>query len=280
MALTPMMKQYLEIKENYEDAILFFRLGDFYEMFMEDAKIASEILEIALTGRDAGLEERIPMCGIPYHAAGVYVKKIIDAGRKVAICEQVEDPKLTKGIVRREVIKVITPGTVLDETSLDEKKNNYIIAVSREGNYYGLSFSDITTGEFKVTSMEAREGSKRLKAEITRLKPSECVVADEALLDDLEEYKSSITFYRGKLLKGNSLFSFDETIAGYKSVKKSADLLYSYVSETQKGNIDYLKRIDYYALSDYLFLDSQTRRNLEITENLRKGTVKNTVNSQ
>ena len=147
--LTPMMQQYFEIKENYKYCILFFRLGDFYEMFYDDAIIASKELEITLTGKDCGQEERAPMCGIPFHSADGYIAKLVEKGYKVAICEQVEDPKQAKGIVKRDVIRVVTPGTVLDNTVLDETKNNYILCIYGDKNGYGLSVCDVTTGEFK-----------------------------------------------------------------------------------------------------------------------------------
>ena len=176
-----MMRQYLEIKEQYGDAILFFRLGDFYEMFMDDAKKASTILEIALTGRDAGLEEKIPMCGIPYHAANAYIKKLIDKGLKVAICEQVEDPKLTKGIVKREVVRIITPGTIMEEISLNEKKNNFIGSIVQKDDYYGFAYADITTGEFMTTSISEYETIEAVINEIERLDIKEMILNDVVL---------------------------------------------------------------------------------------------------
>lgn len=278
MALTPMMKQYLEIKENHQDAILFFRLGDFYEMFMEDAKCAASILEIALTGRDAGMEERIPMCGIPYHAADNYIKKLLNKGYKVAICEQVEDPKLTKGIVKRAVTKIITPGTVLDQSILKEKRNNYLASLVYVKGSYSLSFADITTGEFKTTSLLDVDGGEKIKDELRRVRPAECIFEDEVIVEKIGGYDGYKTFFSSASNKATKLLTFDETIGGsFPSAKKSANLLYAYIEETQKGNLDFLKKVDYYYLKDYLFLDSQTRRNLEITENLSRGTVKNTL---
>jgi DNA mismatch repair protein MutS len=152
-SLTPMMQQYMEIKEQYKDCILFFRLGDFYEMFFNDAIIASRELEIALTGRDCGLEERAPMCGVPFHSVEPYISKLVSKGYKVAICEQVEDPALAKGIVKREVIRVVTPGTVIESSILDERKNNYLLSVYEDKNLFGLAFSDVSTGEFHTTQI-------------------------------------------------------------------------------------------------------------------------------
>ncbi|MFC1767595.1 DNA mismatch repair protein MutS, partial [Candidatus Margulisiibacteriota bacterium] len=174
---TPMMKQYKEIKNAHKDAILFFRLGDFYEMFYDDAVLASKELEITLTGRGQD-EKRMPMCGIPFHAADSYVSKLIGRGYKVAICEQVEDPKQAKGIVRREVIKVITPGTVLDTKMLEEKSNNYLAGVSFDKDIIGFAYIDVSTGEFKATEIHGKDAFMRLKDELERISPKECLIPD------------------------------------------------------------------------------------------------------
>ena len=172
--LSPMMKQYFEIKENNKDAILFFRLGDFYEMFFEDAKVASKELELTLTGRDCGQEERAPMCGVPYHSYEAYVARLIKKGYKVAICEQMEDPATAKGIVKRDVIRVITPGTVVENAMLEESSNNYIASVFVDGNSFGICFCDVTTGELKCTSaLNIKELDNRIIEEISRYKPCE-----------------------------------------------------------------------------------------------------------
>ena len=155
--LTPMMKQYMQTKEEYKDCILFYRLGDFYEMFFDDALTASKELEITLTGKNCGLEERAPMCGIPYHAVDSYLNRLVSKGYKVAICEQVEDPKTAKGIVKREVIRVVTPGTNLDTQGLDETKNNYIMSIAYVGGIYGVSTCDVSTGEFYLTELKTKE---------------------------------------------------------------------------------------------------------------------------
>ena len=177
--LSPMMKQYFEIKENNKDAILFFRLGDFYEMFFEDAKIASRELELTLTGKDCGQEERAPMCGIPYHSYESYVARLIKKGYKVAICEQVENPATAKGLVKRDVIRVITPGTVVENAMLEESSNNYIASVFVEGNSFGICFCDVTTGELKCTSAHnLKELDNRIIEEISRYKPSEILFND------------------------------------------------------------------------------------------------------
>ena len=166
--LSPMMEQYFQIKQNYADTLLFFRLGDFYEMFFEDAKIASKELELVLTGRDCGQEERAPMCGVPYHSCEGYIARLVEKGYKVAICEQVEDPKLAKGIVKREVIRIVTPGTNTDMQSLDETKNNYIMCIVYIADRYGVSIADVSTGEYFVTEIS---DSARLRDEIFRFMP-------------------------------------------------------------------------------------------------------------
>lgn len=168
--LTPMMQQYLQVKEQYKDCIVFFRLGDFYEMFFEDAELASRILEITLTGRDCGLEQRAPMCGVPHHSAHSYIAKLIQKGYRVAICEQVEDPSQAKGVVKREVTRVVTPGTVIDQMMLDEKSNNYILSVYYENGGYGMAYADISTGEFVTLSIE-EDDARAAAEEVLKDKP-------------------------------------------------------------------------------------------------------------
>ena len=182
--LTPMMQQYMNTKKDYPDCILFYRLGDFYEMFFEDALTASKELEITLTGKNCGMEERAPMCGVPYHAVDGYLNRLVSKGYKVAICEQVEDPKLAKGIVKREVVRIVTPGTNLDMQALDETKNNYSMCIVYTGEHYGLSVADVTTGEYMVTELES---SAKLMDEIYKFVPSE-IICNESL------YVSGIPF--------------------------------------------------------------------------------------
>ena len=174
--LSPMMKHYLEVKEEYKDCIIFYRLGDFYEMFFEDAKTASRELEITLTGRDCGLEERAPMCGVPFHAAEAYIAKLIEKGYKVAICEQLEDAKAAKGMVKRDVIRVVTPGTVIESNMLDEKKNNYIMSIYKVATYFGISVCDISTGDFRTTQITDTNNFPKLLDEISRYNPAELIV--------------------------------------------------------------------------------------------------------
>ncbi len=198
---TPMMQKYLETKEQYPDCILFYRLGDFYEMFFEDAKTVSEELELTLTGKSCGQEERAPMCGVPYHAVEGYLTRLVSKGYKVAICEQVEDPKLAKGLVKREVVRIVTPGTILDSQAIDETKNNYIMCIAYIADRYGVSVADVTTGDYFVT--ELPDGGK-LKDEIQRFMPSE-IICNEAF------YMSGMDFedMRGRL--GIAVYSLDSS---------------------------------------------------------------------
>lgn len=277
MGLTPMMRQYLEIKEQYGDAILFFRLGDFYEMFMEDAKKASNILEITLTGRDAGLEEKIPMCGIPYHAASTYIRKLLDKGLKVAICEQVEDPKLTKGIVKREVTRIITPGTIMEELSLNEKNNNFIGSMVLDDEYYGIAYADITTGEFMSTSIPAYEGIEAVYSEAERLDIKELVINDEKILEGIKNRSIYTTYHEADRVETDIEIDFNNDVAGYKACVKSIYLLHNYLIYTQKGNTQIVEKAGYYSLNQYMAIDSWSRQNLELSRNIRTGDSRNTL---
>lgn len=219
--VTPMMQQYLDIKEQYKDCILFFRLGDFYEMFFSDAELASRELEITLTGRDCGLEERAPMCGVPFHAADNYVARLVSKGYKVAICEQVEDPALAKGIVKRDVIKVVTPGTVTDITMLDERKNNYLMSVYKNGNFYGLGAVDITTGDFYATRITWGNTRGKLLDEIAKYLPSEIIVnselnGDNALTSEIKQRFNTYvsTFEDSSFEYGNTMDTLKNQLKG------------------------------------------------------------------
>lgn len=269
MAMTPMMRQYLEIKENIGDAILFFRLGDFYEMFMEDAVLASGILEITLTARDAGMEERIPMCGIPYHAAGGYIRRLVSEGHKVAICEQVEDPKTTKGIVKREVVRIITPGTLMDEGGVLEKENNYIAALVFENGAYGLAYADLSTGEFKATHQRQEEGIQSLIDELSRLEVREVVVSKEGSEDPLKDTAFFRTLHQDFQPVGH-IANFDDE-EGASVMMTAGSLLYGYLKHTQKGNLSFLDSLEPYSLERTMQMDAWTRKNLELTRNLRTG---------
>ncbi len=282
--LTPMMKQYMETKEQHKDCILFYRLGDFYEMFFDDAITASKELEITLTGKSCGLQERAPMCGIPHHAADTYLTKLVSKGYKVAICEQVEDPKFAKGIVKREVVRIVTPGTNLNMQALEETKNNYLMCVVYLTNKIGISVIDITTGDFYVTEVE---DNKKLLDEINKFSPTELVCNDGLLVSgiDLDDLKNrlGITIYHldawyfdddtcKKLLlehfKVNTLtaLGIDDFLAGQIAVGAVLQYLY----ETQKNSLAHITHINPYVASKYMLLDSSTRRNLELTETLRE----------
>ena len=282
--LTPMMKQYMETKSQYQDCILFYRLGDFYEMFFEDALTASRELEITLTGKNCGQEERAPMCGVPYHAAENYLNRLVSKGYKVAICEQVEDPKTAKGIVKRDVVRIVTPGTNLDTQALDETRNNYIMCIVYIADRYGVSVADISTGDYFVTEIP---DSARLMDEIYRFSPSE-IICNEAFymsgmdLDGMKE-RLGITIYsldswyfddevcRQKLLEHFKVSSFAGLgLADYDCGVISAGALLQYLLETQKNSMSNLTHITPYASGKYMMLDSSTRRNLELCETLRE----------
>ncbi|HII4478178.1 DNA mismatch repair protein MutS [Clostridium perfringens] len=286
MALTPMMRQYFEIKENYKDCILFFRLGDFYEMFFEDAETAARELELVLTGRDCGLEKRAPMCGIPFHASNSYIGRLVAKGYKVAICEQVEDPKFAKGIVKRDVIKVITPGTYTDSSFVEETKNNYIMTIyaDLERNRCSLAITDISTGDFLATEGELEKGV--ILDEISKFNPKEII-----LLDSLDqELIKDITLTTPALISRKPIEYFEENFEevlnnqfGEKSnslslmVKKSSNALVKYILDTQKISLTNINDIEVYSLVDFMTIDLSSRRNLELTENLREKSKKGSL---
>lgn len=279
--MTPMMTQYLKTKEEYSDSILFYRLGDFYEMFFDDAIKASKELEITLTGKDCGLEERAPMCGVPFHSASVYIAKLIEKGYKVAICEQVEDPKLAKGIVKREVIRVVTPGTVIDEELLDEKTNNYLAVIYSRKDIYGFAVSDISTGEIYTTEIA---GADEALNEIARYEPKEILVnsvAAEKLTGQVElrfhitpdectdEFFEN-TYFEEKILRQFNKKSLAEIgLADKKYAVYAVGAMIAYLEHTQKMSLTYLNTINTYEVNQYMDLDVNTRRNLEITETMR-----------
>lgn len=285
--LTPMMRQYFEIKENYKDCILFFRLGDFYEMFFEDAKIASRELELVLTGRDCGLEERAPMCGIPFHAASSYIARLVNKGYKVAIGEQVEDVSASKGIVKRDVIKVITPGTYIEnseDSEYSEYKNTYLMCIVEENGYYGLASSDISTGEFKVTSFTAIKAN--LLDEITKIAPKE-IILDINISDELLSEITSITsalITKRDLSKSictdeELLEQFSEVcIANLNDLSKTVSkALLKYIYDTQKMTLTNINLLEYYDIINYMTIDGNSRRNLELTENLKEKSKKGSL---
>jgi len=293
---SPMMQRYLETKKEYEDCILFYRLGDFYEMFFDDAITASRELELTLTGKDCGQEERAPMCGIPHHAAEIYVSRLISKGYKVAICEQLEDPKKTKGIVKRGVIRVVTPGTLVDSNMLEERKNNYIMSIFKTGIYFGISVCDISTGEFYSAEIKEQNNFPTLLDEIARYTPSELVV--NSMMANCEEEMSKIkerfenvyvTKFNDKFFKtelNNIDLRFNivdnegkklENIKEKTLIVASINALVEYIEETQKTSLDHINKITIYNLSKYMALDINARRNLELTEKMRDKSKKGTL---
>ena len=279
--MTPMMTQYLKTKEEYEDCILFYRLGDFYEMFFDDAIKASKELEITLTGKDCGLSERAPMCGVPFHSASVYIAKLIEKGYKVAICEQVEDPKTAKGIVKREVIRVVTPGTVVDEELLDEKNNNYLAVIYSQRDKYGFAVSDISTGEIYTTEIS---GADEALNEIARYEPKEILLNSDAAekLSAQVELRFHITpdectddFFENSEFEKNILQQFGKNSLSEIALDtktyavRAVGAMIAYLEHTQKTSLTYLNTINTYEVNQYMDIDVNTRRNLEITETMR-----------
>ncbi len=282
--LTPMMQQYMETKEQYKDCILFYRLGDFYEMFFEDAITCSKELEITLTGKSCGLDERAPMAGIPYHAVEGYLTRLVSKGYKVAICEQVEDPKQTKGIVKREVVRIVTPGTNLSTQSLDESKNNYLMGIVYIDGGYGLAVVDVTTGDYLATEVDS---NRKLLDEINKFMPSEIICNDAFFMSgiDIEDLRNRLQIavsslenwyfdealcertlkehFKVNSLDGLGLSDFHVAVVASGSVLQ-------YLIEMQKTSLEHLTTITPYITSKYMLLDSSTRRNLEIVETLRE----------
>ncbi len=286
MALSPMMKQYLQIHDEYPDCLLLFRLGDFYELFFDDAKTASRELELTLTGKDCGLEERAPMCGVPFHSVNTYIEKLIEKGYKVAICEQMEDPALAKGLVKRDVVRVITAGTVTDPVMLDEKTNNYLMSVVTDGAKTGIAWADVSTGEFFVSE----PALSILHSEILRISPTEIICSGA------DSFKDTISDYPGILIseQNGNWFRYhnaSETLCAHFGLQNLAGLgldshklsacaagaLMKYLGETQKNSLEHMTSLRFSQSGNRMVLDPNTRRNLELTESLRgkgkKGTL-------
>jgi len=272
--ITPMMQQYLDQKKTWPDCLLFFRLGDFYELFFDDAVIAARELELALTGRDCGQKERAPMCGVPYHAAENYINRLVNRGYKVAICEQVEDPALAKGIVRREVIRVVTPGTVLEPSSLDEKRNNYIVAIYQLNQYFGLAACDLSTGLFETTQLVVGQTLAKLSDELARFNPAEivhnsifgetaqtlqAVIRSNVTLSCRPDHEFLPEFMREILPQADD----------HALWARASAVLIHYLKETQHQSPDHIARIEPYQITDFMTLDANARRNLELTETIR-----------
>ncbi len=282
--LTPMMQQYMETKKQYHDCLLFYRLGDFYEMFFEDALTASKELEITLTGKSCGLKERAPMCGIPYHAVESYLTKLVSKGYKVAICEQLEDPKLAKGLVKRDVVRIVTPGTNLNMQSLEESKNNFLMCITYTPNRIGVSVADVTTGDYYLTEVE---DLKKLNDELMKYEPSEIICNEAFLMSgfDIEtlrgKYRISVnalgaSYFDDECCKRTLLRHFKVSspaglgIADFPVGMNAAGALLQYLYETQKTELAHFTHLYPYLTNKYMLLDSSTRRNLELTETLRE----------
>lgn len=265
---TPMMMQYLEIKKDYQDALVFYRLGDFYELFFEDAKTASKELELVLTGRDAGAKERVPMCGVPYHAVNSYLEKLVKKGYKVAIVEQLEDPALAKGIVKRDVVQVITPGTLIS-VGLEESSNNYIASVDVSGSFYIIAYCDLSTGELGVMNLEKDED--RLVSELDALDVSEIVISstfDKNSFSSLTLRKSIIVSYEDN---DEVTLDYNAILEDIKDIRQMRTIvrLINYLVNTQKRNLDYIKKASIVKTNQFLNMDSYTRMNLELTRTIR-----------
>ena len=292
---SPMMKEYLKTKEEYNDCILFYRLGDFYEMFFDDAIRVSKELELTLTGKLCGQEERAPMCGVPFHAADTYISRLIEKGYKVAICEQLEDPKQAKGIVKRGVIRVVTPGTVMESNLLDEKKNNYIMSIYKAGTFFGISVCDVSTGDFRTTEITDSNNFPKLLDEISRYNPAEIVV-NSFMYDSLEEInkiKERFEVFISKVKE--DAFSNDiekltntytvtsesgediENLEEKKIAIASINGLIFYLIDTQKNSLEHINKIVMYNTTKYMSLDINARRNLELTEKMRDKSKKGTL---
>ena len=292
---SPMMQHYLATKEKYKDCILFYRLGDFYEMFFDDAVNVSRELELTLTGKDCGQEQRAPMCGIPYHAAESYIAKLVQNGHKVAICEQLEDPKLAKGIVKRDVIRVVTPGTVTESNLLEEKRNNFIMSIFKKGIFFGIAVCDISTGDFYSAEIKEENNFERLLDEISRYSPSE-IIANEMLYDcgeEISKIKERFDVYIST--EDEKKFS-EETEEIYMQYALSDDKgniikdlekrpfavaaingLIKYIEDTQKTKLEHINKITIYTITKYMSLDINARRNLELTEKMRDKSKKGTL---
>ena len=292
---SPMMQHYLKTKEEYKDCILFYRLGDFYEMFFDDAILASRELELTLTGKECGQEERAPMCGVPFHAAETYIARLIGKGYKVAICEQMEDPKLAKGIVKREVIRVVTPGTVIESNLLDEKKNNYIMAIYKNGIYFGISICDVSTGDLKATQIKETNNFSMALDEISRYSPAEIVVNElmYATTEEIAKIRERFQIYISKQEEEKFSNNSEELLNKYNIVNEDGNEikdindktlcicaingLLTYILETQKTSLDHINKITLYNNTKYMCLDINARRNLELTEKLRDKSKKGTL---
>jgi DNA mismatch repair protein MutS len=288
---TPMIQQYLSIKEKYKDAILFYRMGDFYEMFFEDAQVASKVLEITLTSRNKNDAVPVPMCGVPFRAAQTYIARLIESGHKVAICDQVEDPSMAKGLVKREVVRVVTPGMIVENELLDAKSNNYLLAVTVHANTTGIAVVDISTATFRIA--ETTDAAKAAE-EVRRIGPSEVLLP--ASMQDLPIMRQVQRNIEAKAVNWMPAERFNpargrdqlleqmgtRSLEGFGCQEMAAGLgaagaLLSYVKDTQKQSVSHLHRVTSYGLEDHLVIDSISRQNLELENNIRSGTRRGTL---
>lgn len=293
--LSPMMKHYISMKEEYKDCLLFYRLGDFYEMFFDDAITASRELEITLTGRDCGLEERAPMCGVPFHSAENYISRLISKGFKVAICEQLEDPATAKGIVKRDVIRVVTPGTVMESNMLTEKDNNYIMSIFKRGIYFGIAVCDISTGDFFTSEIKDTNNFQTLLDEIARFNPAEIIVNNIFFetVQEIEVIRERFNIYITNLPEDTFTEDTNTIVRDYKVINTNSEALndlhknifgmvatnalLSYLSQTQKIKLEHINTIQFYEINKYMSLDMNARRHLELTEKMREKSRKGTL---
>ena len=292
---SPMMQHYLDTKSKYKDCILFYRLGDFYEMFFDDAINVSRELELTLTGKECGQEERAPMCGVPFHAAETYISRLISKGYKVAICEQLEDPKFAKGMVKRDVVRVVTPGTVTEANLLDDKKNNYIMSIYKNGIFFGITVCDVTTGDFRTTEIKEKNNFAELLDEISKYSPAEILVNPMMYecSEEISKIKERFDVYISKYEEDKFNDNCDELIKRYKIVDDEENIiedfstyllsisatnaLLTYLLDTQKNSLDHINKLIVYTTTKYMSLDINARRNLEITEKMRDKSKKGTL---
>lgn len=292
---SPMMQNYLKTKEEYKDCILFYRLGDFYEMFFDDAITASRELEITLTGKECGQPERAPMCGVPHHAVEMYTARLIQKGYKVAICEQLEDPKQVKGIVKRDVIRVVTPGTLIETNLLEEKKNNYVMVAFKQGIFFGVAVCDVSTGDFYATQIKEQNNFEKLLDEISRFTPAELIVNEllNETTEEISKIKERFGIFVSQLPKEAFKTNTEEILNQYEVVDdkekniqniqekvlavQAINALLEYLSQTQKMKLEHINKIQVYNTNRYMALDMNARRNLEITERMRDKGKKGTL---
>ncbi|MBP9539299.1 MAG: DNA mismatch repair protein MutS, partial [Leptotrichiaceae bacterium] len=287
MAETPLMKQYKAIKEQHQDSILFFRLGDFYEMFFKDAEIAAKELGLTLTSRNKEKDIDVPLAGIPYHSAAAYISKLVNKGYKIAICEQTEDPKQAKGLVKREVVKIITPGTIVDIDSLDATSNNYLLSIKMVDKHIGVAYIDITTGEFKAVEVEKDDDYGKLLNELNKIEPREILIEHnfyEAIKDKLDDFvqksDSSLTIVNkvrdaeGLISEYFNIVSLESFgIKGLKHVIDASALVLDYAVTMQKENELSIEKIEFVNISNFAEINAITRKNLELTKNQREKTI-------